>query len=318
MLEGFDKEWRPVTRDRSTTYTNLAPGTYTFKVRGSNNELLWSDTDEITVIIRSPWYGTTAFRVSLVLLILALIAGGFAYKTYQQRIINHRLMHMVQERTEELSKTNNVLQESLSLTQQQKENISFLMQELNHRVKNNLQLITSLIDIQSFEIGHPHIQERLTSLQSRIFTVSKIHDLLHVRDTEQGVSIKDFIHNLTVDLMTFSGQNIAFHADIADIVLPSNRLTYIGLILNELITNSIKHAFPEGMENKTIRISLRTHEKGMTIVYRDNGVGIDKATMEQTDQKGMGLMTLLVKELKGTIDIDVDDGTIFTIQLPLH
>src|SRR5690606_28346709 len=109
ILEGFDKEWRPITRDRSTTYTNLAPGTYTFKVRGSNNELIWCDIDEMTIIISLSWYSTLPFRVGLIFLFSALVVGGFSYKTYQQKLTNRRLLHMVNERTEELSKTNKVL-----------------------------------------------------------------------------------------------------------------------------------------------------------------------------------------------------------------
>ena len=318
MLEGFDKTWRPVTPDRSTTYTNLAPGTYTFKVRGSNNELLWGDIDEITVIIRSPWYATTAFRVGLALFVLALIAGGFSYKAYQQRLINRRLLRMVNERTEELSEANKALYQSLELTQQQKENISFLMQELNHRVKNNLQLITSLIDIQSFEISDQRIQDRLVTLQSRIFTVSKIHDLLNVRDIEQGVSVNSFIDNLAQDLITFSGQNIDFHSDIAQVILPSNKLTYIGLIINEMITNSIKHAFEDQQTNKTIAIRFDISGSDMILEYQDNGVGFNKDKMWDAGHQGMNLIHLLIAELKGTIDIEINRGTIFTIKLPTN
>jgi len=316
ILEGFDKEWRPITRDRSTTYTNLAPGTYTFKVRGSNNELIWGDIDEMTIIIRSPWYATLPFRVGLILLISALVVGGFSYKTYQQKLTNRRLLQMVNERTEELSKTNKVLHESLSLTQQQKDNITFLMQELNHRVKNNLQLITSLIDIQSFQIDNQRIQKKLRTLQARVFTVSRIHDLLNLSDNDKGVSIKSFINNLTADLITFSGQKIYFHSNISDLVLPSNKLTYLGLILNELIINSIKHAFKQEQEHKEIHVSLAESGNNITIQYSDNGVGFDKSRPFTDDHKGMGLMRLLIKELKGTMDIEVSNGSIFTIKLP--
>lgn len=317
ILEGFDKEWRPVTDDRSTTYTNLEPGTYRFKVRGSNNEMLWGDTDEIIVIIRSPWYATTAFRVGLALFILALIAGGFSYKTYQQRKTNIRLRHMVDERTEELSETNKALQKSLGLTQQQKENISFLMQELNHRVKNNLQLITSLIDIQSFEIHDQDVQDKLRTLQSRVFTVSKIHDLLNVRNTEKGGSIKDFINSLAQDVIAFSGQAIDFQSDIGNLVLPSNKLTYLGLVLNELITNSIKHAFQDDQTDKTININGHADQHNMTLQYRDNGVGFDENKTWDTDHEGLSLIHLLIEELKGTIEAKTDGGAIFTIKLPI-
>jgi two-component sensor histidine kinase/streptogramin lyase len=315
MLEGFDKEWRPITQDHSTTYTNLSPGTYRFKVKGSNNELLWGNTDEITVIIRSPWYATTAFRVGMGLLVLLLIAGGVTYKGYQQRQTNRRLRNMVEQRTEELSKANDALFQSLGVTRQQKENISFLMQELNHRVKNNLQLITSLIDIQSFEIDDRQIQDKLRILQSRVFTVAKIHDLLNVRESDKGASIKRFINRLATDLIAFSGQNIDFESDIVEDILPSNQLTYLGLILNELITNSIKHAFREEQIDKLIHISVKPNGDMLVLRYKDNGIGFDTNKTWSTQHKGMGLIQLLVKELKGTLEINTDQGAIFVIRL---
>ena len=317
MLEGFDKEWRPVTDERTTTYTNLEPGTYTFKVQGSNNEFIWGDKDEMTIIISAPWYKTPAFRAAAMFFILLLVVGAFTYKQYQQGQTNLRLSQMVDERTEALSTMNKELEASLLLSQQQKDNISFLMQELNHRVKNNLQLITSLIDLQNFEIQHPHIQERLEALRSRIFTVSKVHDLLHVRDGEQGGSVKHFISKLTEELMIFSGQQITLHCEIADLLLPSNKLTYLGLILNELITNSIKHAFLEEQRDKQIDITLVEEEGHIRLIYRDNGVGMDQSKLHTTENKGIGLIKLLAEELKGQVLIAGKRGTQFQIILPI-
>ena len=316
MLEGFDKQWRPMTAERTTTYTNLAPGTYTFKVRGSNNELLWGDTQKITIIIHSPWYATTIFRAGLILLLILLIAGALMYKNYQQAKTNRRLTKMVKERTEALSKSNKELENSLQISQKQKDNIAFLMQELNHRVKNNLQLITSLIDIQSFEVQQPAIQKRMETLRSRIFTVSKIHDLLNVRDNQAGGSLKDFMTKLTEELMAFSGESILLHRDVAEIVLPSSKLTYLGLILNELITNSIKHAFPKNQVDKQIKIKLIKEEEYIQLVYSDNGIGYNINKRSKGENKGIDLIALLVKELKGQVNISTDKGTHFKIIIP--
>src|SRR5690606_3771838 len=220
MLEGFDKTWRPVTQNRTTTYTNLDPGTYTFAVMGSNNELIWGTPDTITVIIQSPWYTALWFRLTAGILLALLITGTFVYKNYQQKKTNVRLSHMVNVRTEELRQTNSALNVSLETTQQQKENISFLMQELNHRVKNNLQLITSLIDIQSFEIEDINIQDKLRLLQSRVFTVSKIHDILNQKDAGNSVRTDWFITDLANDLIVFSGLAIDLDVDVEPIDFP--------------------------------------------------------------------------------------------------
>lgn len=316
-LEGFDKEWRPVTKDRSTTYTNLEPGSYQFKVRGSNNEFLWGDVDSITVIIRSPWYETLVFRGGMLLLFILLLVGGFLYKTHQQQKNNLRLKQMVAARTEELSKSNDALHESLTLSQRQRENITFLMQELNHRVKNNLQLITSLIDMESFQIDDHDTQEKLRVLQSRVFTVARIHDLLNVDDSEKGEKVRGFIESLALDLIAFSGQQINLVYHLVDIKLSSNKLTYLGLVLNELITNSMKHAFQEEQIYKEIEIQLYIDEELLVLRYQDNGVGFTATALEQSKRKGMGLIYLLVKELRGTVEVKSSEGALFIIRLPL-
>lgn len=316
MLEGFDKTWRPITQNRSTTYTNLDPGTYTFTVMGSNNELIWGAPDTITVIIQSPWYASLWFRLSAGVLLALVITGTFVYKNYQQKKTNLRLSHVVSVRTEELRQTNSALNASLETTQRQKENIGFLMQELNHRVKNNLQLITSLIDIQSFEIEDTDIQDKLRLLQSRVFTVSKIHDILNQKDAGNNVRTDQFIGDLAKDLVVFSGLSIELEINVEPIYFPVNKLTHLGLIINELITNSIKHAF-EGHENtKRIQISLREENDRLTFVYRDNGKGFKTTEANQNKKKGVNLIKNLAHELKGTITLRNDGGAVFICDFP--
>ncbi|GGG86011.1 hypothetical protein GCM10007415_19340 [Parapedobacter pyrenivorans] len=316
ILEGFDKTWRPITADRSTTYTNLDPGTYTFKVKGSNNELLWGESDTMTIIIRSPWYASIWFRLAAGILLVLAVVGTFAYKSYKQKKMNLKLFAMVNTRTEELHQANQALNLSLETTQKQKENISFLMQELNHRVKNNLQLITSLIDIQSFEIEDMAIQEKLRILQSRVFTVSKIHDIFNNKNTEDSIRSDRFITNLANDLIVFSGLAIDLDIKVDPIYFPVNKLTHLGLIMNELITNSIKHAFVDQQETKRIGILFADESNQWKFVYRDNGSGFKNIETTIDGKKGVNLVKNLARELKGTITLTNDSGAVFTCCFP--
>lgn len=316
MLEGFDKTWRPITQNRSTTYTNLDPGTYTFVVMGSNNELIWGAPDKITVVIQSPWYASLWFRLTAGVLLALVITGTFVYKNYQQKKTNLRLSHMVSVRTEELRQTNRALNASLETTQRQKENIGFLMQELNHRVKNNLQLITSLIDIQSFEIEDTGIQDKLRLLQSRVFTVSKIHDILNQKDAGNNIRTDQFIGDLAKDLIVFSGLSIELEINVEPIYFPVNKLTHLGLIINELITNSIKHAFEGHKDAKRIQISLREENDRLTFIYRDNGKGFGSTDANKGKKKGVNLVKNLARELKGTLTLRDDGGAMFICDFP--
>jgi len=242
--------------------------------------------------------------------------GTFVYKNYQQKKINLRLSTMVGERTEELRQTNSALNASLQTTQQQKENITFLMQELNHRVKNNLQLITSLIDIQSFEIEDTGIQDKLRMLQSRVFTVSKIHDILNQKDVGNNIRADRFMGDLAEDLIVFSGLSIDLEVDVEPIYFPINKLTHLGLIINELITNSIKHAFGAKQGTRQIQISLHEENNRLRFIYRDNGKGFKTTDTHSGTKKGVDLVKNLARELKGTIELRNECGAVFICDLP--
>ncbi|WP_461532022.1 ligand-binding sensor domain-containing protein [Sinomicrobium sp.] len=302
-LEGFDKEWRPVTRERSTTYTNLDPGTYVFKVKGSNNELFWGEPDSLTVVIESPWFETLWFKVIAISFLSLCIVLFFLYKNQQQKRLNARLSRMVDERTAELTEANEALNRSLSVSQQQKENITFLMRELNHRVKNNLQLITSLIDIQNTSIPEISLQEKFKLLQSRIYTVSKVHDILNANSDNKYLQIDRFLTSIAQDLISFSGEKISLKLDLAAVIYPVEKITYVGLILNELITNTVKHAFDKGQLDRKIRISFEDVGERFRLVYSDNGKGFDPGRADETKKMGLSLIYTLARELKGEVTI---------------
>ena len=313
MLEGFDKDWRPVTKDRSTTYTNLDPGTYTFRVMGSNNEMLWGEPAELQILIKSPWYATAGFRGGMVGALLLSLLGIVKYRDNQQKKRNVHLARMVEERTRELTRSNLALNTSLDLTNRQKENITFLMQELNHRVKNNLQLIISLIDFQNVDQLEIMENDQLKQLQYRVFTVAKIHDMLvHGEVVRDNIKFNGFMEKLARELIDFSGIPIALQLDVIAMEFPSNKLTYVGLILNELITNSIKHAFTEGMVDPTIKIYLGREGKELKFEYRDNGKGLPGTMAPDQGNKGLGLIWILARELEGRYGSRTDQGAVFT------
>ncbi|GAB3363840.1 hypothetical protein GCM10027566_32700 [Arachidicoccus ginsenosidivorans] len=302
MLEGFDKDWRNVTDFRSTTYTNLDPGNYTFKVRGSNNDGVWGAATSLKVIIKGPWYKSLWFKVLLAATLLIIILGVFMYKSYRQKLVNKKLLTMVEDRTSALQKSNQELNESLALSERQKENITFLMRELNHRVKNNLQIITSLIDIQDLSIANPKAKSKLKLLQSRIFTVSRIHDILTNTEEKEEIRIDQFLQQLASEIIAFSGKPIALTASLSPVKYPVEKLTYLGLILNELITNSIKHAFGQTAQPE-ISIHLTRQADKLQFIYKDNGTGFKVATNEDSNEKmGVNLVKFLAKELNGILD----------------
>jgi two-component sensor histidine kinase/ligand-binding sensor domain-containing protein len=311
-LEGFDKQWRPVTNENSSTYTNLNPGIYTFKVRGSNNEMVWGNTESFKIVINTPWYQRLWFKLLVTFLVSMAVIGFMVHRHWQQKRINNKLSKMVKDRTHSLSESNLVLQSTLEITKKQKENISYLMRELNHRVKNNLQLMTSLIDFQNVTSKSPEHRQQLKQLQSRIFTIAKIHDSLNQQDfNTEEIRLDKFIIQLALDILSFTGSYIKLETHLSPLKVPSNQLTYAGLILNELITNSIKHAFEKDHPNPIISISLQIIDQEVIIEYRDNGKGFSGIELQTADTMGLSLIQLLTEELEMELEINGKNGSCF-------
>jgi len=311
-LEGFDKQWRPVTSEHTSTYTNLNPGVYTFKVRGSNNEMVWGNTESFKIVIDTPWYQRWWFKLLVTLLVSMAVIGFVLYRHWQQRRVNNKLSKMVKDRTYSLLESNLALQSTLEITKKQKENISYLMRELNHRVKNNLQLMTSLIDFQNVTSKSPEHSQQLKQLQSRIFTIAKIHDSLNQQDfNTEEIRLDKFIKQLALDIISFTGSHIKLESHLTPLKVPSDQLTYVGLILNELITNSIKHAFKEDHPNPIISIYLQLIDQKLIIEYKDNGKGFSDLDLQATDSMGLSLIQLLTEELEMELEVTGNEGCCF-------
>ena len=310
---GFDKDWRPVTGERSTTYTNLNPGIYTFLVRGSNNDLIWGDADSLTLMIRAPWYATTWFRIFAVLAVVLITTSIFLIRYNQKKAENLRLQKMVEGRTKELSKSNEDLSIAISLAKEQKDNIAFLMQELNHRVKNNLQLIASLLDIQKENTGDELTRNNLQTAQNRLFTIATVHDLLSTKRPEENLHLDDFIVKLSNELVVFMDAEVQLKFNLIPLRVKKKHVTPLGIIINELITNTLKHAFSQTQKDKEIAIFLSEEEEYAVLTYRDNGRGISHNLM-RGNSLGINLIQNLSRQLKGEMVIEDKPGTSIVIR----
>ncbi|WP_324719392.1 ligand-binding sensor domain-containing protein [Salinimicrobium sp. HB62] len=311
---GFDKDWRPVTKERSTTYTNLNPGTYTFMVKGSNNDLKWGAPDSLVLTIRAPWYESTFFRIFLVLALLLLITSFFLFRYNQKKKENIRLQKMVDGRTAELKRSNDDLSAAMNLAKEQKENIGFLMQELNHGVKNNLQLIASLLDIQKESITDKLAKNNLEAAQNRLFTIATIHDLLSEKRPGENFKLDLFISILARELVHFMDAQVVLNFDLKPLDVHKKCVTPLGIIINELVTNTLKHAFPENQTHKEINISLQKVGALAILKYSDNGIGMPEDLQNRESTLGLSLIKNLAQQLKGDMEIKNADGTCIIIQ----
>jgi PAS domain S-box-containing protein len=199
-----------------------------------------------------------------------------------------------------------------------------LLREIHHRVKNNLNVIISLIDMQERRADDQEVSLALTELQERVRAIAMVHEDLYRSENLARIDFRRYLNNLVTDLFTvFDSEGIALDVRVSDIELTAGTAIPAGLILNELITNALKHAFPKGhrqrIENGSeIRIRFR-EEKGMCLLtVQDNGLGLPPdLDWQEADTLGLRMIRILAKQLRGTLQTDEAEGTTtFTIAFP--
>lgn len=206
-----------------------------------------------------------------------------------------RLEQRVQERTKELA---NALEENQTL-----------LQEVHHRVKNNLQIIISLLRLQADETEDEVLQRVLTESENRVRAISSVHEMLYQNESLRHIDTQSYFESLCDDIKSSYGTE--YHINVAIDAQPSlsmDKAVYCGLIVNELVTNAYKHAFTD--KKGTIAITLH-HDKGFTLVVGDDGNGIQSHAKESLGT--LLVKTLVKKQLKGTMKTDTSQGTQYTI-----
>tara|TARA_R110002073_G_scaffold241497_5_gene403475 strand:- start:51629 stop:54235 length:2607 start_codon:yes stop_codon:yes gene_type:complete len=191
-----------------------------------------------------------------------------------------------------------------------------LLQEVHHRVKNNLQIISSLMNLQIRKFEEGPARNALQDCRGRIEAISVVHERLYQSDDYAKVPFSDYAESFVAAIFraTGVGGRIQSKMDVERIDLPVDTAITVGLIINELVTNAIKHAFPDGREG-IIAVELAPHGVGqIRLIVRDSGIGLVKTDSDGSEQSmGMMLVETLVEQLEGELAINTDNGTRFSI-----
>jgi len=199
----------------------------------------------------------------------------------------------------------------LLATIQEKE---ILIKEIHHRVKNNLQLISSVIYIKMSSISQQEVKEFLEQTRQKIRSIALIHERLLQSENLDRVEISDYLGRLIYDLqVSHSRQDLALsiQANVEENILGLDTAIYCGLIVNELITNAIKHAFKDRVQGR-IEVGFRRENKGYLLSVADDGISMPESVQPgQSNTFGIQLLDIFIKQLGGTIEIIREKGTKF-------
>jgi PAS domain S-box-containing protein len=191
-----------------------------------------------------------------------------------------------------------------------------LLREIHHRVKNNLQIVSSLLSLQSRYINDEGSVEIFKDSQSRIKSMALIHEKLYQTGDLTRIDLKEYVNELVSDLFRSYSVNsylVKYNIKSNNILLDINTAIPCGLIINELVTNSIKHAFPQNREG-TIDVEIECVDDNFQITVKDDGIGFPQdLKLDKIKTLGLQLVTSLTKQLDGFIKLKREGGTCFRI-----
>jgi two-component sensor histidine kinase len=223
---------------------------------------------------------------------------------HQQKTENERLEAEVCSRTEELQ----------SLVEQKK----LLLQEVHHRVKNNLQVMSSLLSMQAKFVNDPKASAALQDSERRVMAISMVYERLYRNDRFEEVDFGDYVTNLTAELfdcMGHEGQGVVSRVDVSRVVLDIDQAIPCGLILNELATNALKYAYPGGVGGEVLIECHETAEGLVRMRVSDQGIGLPpEMASNHGNTLGLKIVGILTKQLQGQLSVGKGPGAVFCVE----
>ncbi len=306
-LEGSEGQWNYIEQN-SLRLSGLAYGNYNLQIKAQLDNGQWSKKIiTIPLQVLKPFYFETWFIVLGIFLILAFILGIIRYRTKKFARENLKLELKVANRTIDLKK---------ALSDKE-----LLLAEIHHRVKNNLQIISGLLEMQKEQLADENAKKALTEGQTRVNSIALIHHNLYQNDHFGEIEFSLFIQDLVskvAEMFENQQRKVRFNINNPVTYLPIDTAIPMGLVVNELITNTYKHAVNPSTDT-LISIQISTKKEGYyELLYQDNGPGFLSTIFETTSSLGFRLVKGLTQQIGGTVNHSNENGTVFTIQFSIQ
>lgn len=229
---------------------------------------------------------------------------------YDNENVFHGRLVIIQD----INKRKNV-EEELKMSLEEKD---LMMLEINHRVKNNMQIMSSLLSLQLMYHDNEEVKNILLEFYNRIQSMALVHEKLYQNEKLSQIDIKEYLDQVILNLFTSYKQDtgkIKTFLDIESVKMDIKTAVPLGLIINELLTNSLKYAFPQGKGKLSLKLSLV--DNCYHLIVADDGIGLPSDfKIEKTKTLGLQLVNRLVRQLRGHIELNISEGTEFYIKFP--
>lgn len=194
-----------------------------------------------------------------------------------------------------------------------------LLAEVNHRVKNNLAIIISLLNMQRNISPNEETKESLLDIHDRVMSMALVHEKMYKNKNKNTIELESYITDLVSEIRNSIdiNRNIDYTIDIEPLNLEVTTVIPLGLILNELITNAMKHAFKDNKTPKILISVKRIHEINFELIVHDNGVGATTEVLKGKNGLGVDLIQSLCEQIEGKCTFEVQNGLVFKLHAPI-
>jgi two-component sensor histidine kinase/ligand-binding sensor domain-containing protein len=308
-IEGVDKDWNYIN-ENSIRISGLPYGKFTLHIKSQNREGAWSRSElNIPLLVLKPFYLEWWFITLLALLLVMIVYWVIKFRTKQLAAEKIKLEQTVSERTAQLKRS---LAEQVELLAEK----DVLMKEIHHRVKNNLQVISGLLELQSKALDNEAAKDALREGRNRVRSIALIHQNLYQFENLSSIELKRFANDLCRQVESvFKEQNkVVMNVKVPVLYLDIDSAVPLGLMLNELLSNSFKYAFNDGIAGE---IDLEIHTMGegkYELIYSDNGPGLPaNFDLTKATTLGMQLINDLSRQIGGKVKYEHKNGASFVI-----
>ncbi|MBK9256145.1 MAG: sensor histidine kinase [Saprospiraceae bacterium] len=243
------------------------------------------------------------FYLALLVILFLILVSAFVYLLYDQKKKN---LTLLQHKNDTIS---------AMLTEK-----DILLKEIHHRVKNNLQVVSSLLNLQSNYISDEIALEAINEGKNRVLSMALIHQNLYSDEHLTAIETKGYFDDLLDQLFesyNIDEEHIKLVKDIDNFLIDVDTMIPLGLITNELISNALKHAF-KGKESGQILFSVHHSDKRIRISIKDNGIGVDPTSFSASRSFGNKMIQAFVQKLKADLDVRNDNGTEILMTIPMN
>jgi len=308
-IEGVDKDWNYIN-ENSIRISGLPHGKFTLRIKAQDREGAWSKSElNILLLVLKPFYLEWWFIALIAVLFGAVVYFVIKFRTTQLAADKSKLEKTVSERTIQLKRA---LTEQAGLLAEK----DVLIKEIHHRVKNNLQVISGLLELQAKNLIDDTAKEALREGRDRVRSIALIHQNLYQFENLSSIELRRFVNDLCrqVEGVYKKKDEITMNIGVPVLYLDIDSAVPLGLIMNELLSNSFKYAFNDGAAGEITLEIHRVTEGRYVLTYSDNGPGLPADfELSRATTLGIHLINDLSRQVGGSVKYEYKNGASFII-----